>query len=164
MTDAKQQLAASRQAILDHVARRERRRDPQEKTNTTARAAAAGAAAGAEWVKSAADDNAHRPPPRPGSGWLGRMQHAVQTWWRLHPAHMVVDLAAPVMHDYARRKPVQLLAISMATGAVLTLARPWRVISVTTLVVAMLKSSHLSSVLMAALSAADFERDHQGPG
>jgi hypothetical protein len=44
-------------------------------------------------------------------------------------------------------------------GAVLMLARPWRLISVTTLVVAVLKSSQLSSLLMSALSAADFGRD-----
>lgn len=163
MTDAKQQLAASRQAILEHVARRQRRHDPREEDAATARAEAAGAAAGAEWAKAAAREDARTPPPRPGSGWMGRVQHAVQTWWRYHPAHMAVDLAAPLMHDYARRKPVQLLALSAATGAVLTLARPWRVISVTTLLVAVLKSSQLPNVLMAAMSAADFEKDHHGP-
>jgi hypothetical protein len=76
---------------------------------------------------------------------------------------MAVEIATPLMQAYARRKPVQLLAISLAAGAALTFARPWRLISLTTLVVALLKSSHLPSVLLSALSAADFERDHRGP-
>jgi hypothetical protein len=43
------------------------------------------------------------------------------------------------------------------------IARPWRLISVTGLLVAVLKSSQLSSVLMSAMSAADFKKDHEPP-
>jgi hypothetical protein len=67
------------------------------------------------------------------------------------------------MRDYARHKPAQLLGISLAVGAALAFARPWRLISVTTLLVAVLKSSQLSSLLMAAMSAADFKKDSDRP-
>jgi hypothetical protein len=153
MSEASDRLARSRIAILEHVARRQRRHDPREET-------------GAAYTASSYpedDEDVREPPPR-GEGWMGHAQHALRTWWRHHPAHMAVELAAPLMHDYARRKPVQLLGISLAAGAALTFARPWRLISITTLVVAVLKSSQLSSLVLAALSAADYRKDHAGPG
>ena len=72
-------------------------------------------------------------------------------------------MATPVLQSYAERKPVQLLAISAAAGAALTFARPWKLISLTTLAVAVLKSSQLSGLLMAAMSAADYRKDHDHP-
>ena len=147
-SEAAQKLERNRQAILEHIARRQRRHDPREEN----------AQGLAENEGFGLDD-----PPEPGAGWLGRVGHAVRTWWRYHPAHMVVDLATPLMRDYARHKPAQLLGISLAVGAALAFARPWRLISVTTLLVAVLKSSQLSSLLMAAMSAADFKKDSDRP-
>jgi len=152
MSDASEKLARSRQAILEHVARKQRRHDPREET-------ARGFA-----MPDPDDPFAQGPPPPAGGGWLRHVAHAVRTWWRYHPAHMAVDLASPLMRNYARRKPAQLVAISFAAGAALTFARPWKLISLTTLLVALLKSSQLSSLFMAAMSAADYEKDHQGPG
>lgn len=149
MTEATDKLARSRQAILEHVARRQRRHDPREET-------AQSFSEGYEFP----DDGEM---PEPGSGWFGHLSHAVRTWWRYHPAHMAVDLATPLMRGYARRKPLQLLGISLAAGAALTFARPWRLISITTLIVALLKSSQLSHLLMAAMSAADYRKDHDRP-
>jgi hypothetical protein len=149
VSDAKDKLARSRQAILEHVARRQRRHDPREET-----------AQGFADMDGYPDDE---PPADPGSGWFGHLSHAVRTWWRYHPAHMAVELATPMMRSYARRKPVQLLAISVGLGAALTFARPWRLISVTTLLVALLKSSQLSHLFMAAMSAADYRKDASRP-
>jgi len=148
MSEAADKLARSRQAILEHVARRQRRHDPREET-------AQGVSEGYAYTDEV--------PPEPGSGWLGHLRHAVQTWWRYHPAHMAVDLASPLVRGYARRKPLQLLGISLAAGAALAFARPWRLISLTTLVVALLKSSQLSNLIMAAMSAADYRKDHNRP-
>jgi hypothetical protein len=150
MSASSDKLARSRQAILEHIARRQRRHDPREEP------------VGIDddpFMAFAADEG----PYEGGSGWFGRLQHAVRTWWHYHPAHMAVDLATPLMRSYARRKPVQLLAISAAAGAALTFARPWRLISLTTLVVAVLKSSQLSHLLMAAMSAADYRKDNDRP-
>lgn len=150
MSAASDKLARSRQAILEHIARRQRRHDPREET-----------AYGLSEAEGWSDEQ--EPPPDPGNGWFGHLQHALRTWWRYHPAHMAVDLASPVMRGYARRKPVQLLAISFAAGAALTFTRPWRLISLTTLLVAVLKSSQLSQLFLAAMSAADYRKDNDRP-
>ena len=150
MSNASDKLARSRQAILEHVARRQRRHDPREET-----------AQGFTAPEHDADFDTE--PPDAGSGWFGHFTHAVRTWWRYHPAHMAVDLASPLMRSYARRKPVQLLGISLAAGAALTFLRPWRLISITTLLVAVLKSSQLSNLFMAAMSAADYRKDASKP-
>lgn len=148
MADAANRLARSRLAIIEHIHRRQRRHDPREP----------GEAPQAAWGDEERPDE---PPPAPGAGWLGRMRYAVRTWWRYHPAHMAAELAAPAVRAYARRQPAQLLALAALAGAALMFARPWRLISVTTVLVTVLKSSQLSSVLMSALSAADYERDHR---
>jgi hypothetical protein len=149
MSEAADKLARSRRAILEHVARRQRRHDPREET--------------AQGFSEGYAFSGEEPPPDPGNGWFGHLRHAARTWWRYHPAHMAVDLASPLMRSYARRKPLQLLGISLAAGAALTFARPWKLISLTTLVVALLKSSQLSNLFMAAMSAADYRKDHDRP-
>jgi hypothetical protein len=148
MSEAGDKLAQSRRAILEHIARRTRRHDPREET-----------AQGFREDYAEEDDL----PPEPGSGWFGHFGQAVRTWWHYHPAHMAVDLATPLMRSYARRKPAQLLGISLAAGAALTFARPWRLISITTLLVALLKSSQLSNLFLAAMSAADYRKDQDRP-
>jgi hypothetical protein len=150
MSDASDKLARSRQAILEHVARRHRKHDPRELPEQDF--------PGMDAYAAYEED-----PPDPGSGWFGHLRHVVRTWWRYHPAHMVVDLATPMMRSYARRKPVQLLAISLGAGALLTLARPWKVISITTLIVALLKSGQMSHLFTAAMSAADYRKDASKP-
>lgn len=147
MSDAGDRLARSRLAIIEQVQRRERRpgrdreRDP----------ARAGEDAGEP-------DGGYE---EPGDGWLGHVRHALGTWWRHHPAHMGVELATPLLASYARRKPLQFLGIAAATGAALMVLRPWRLISATGIVVALVKSSQLSGLLMSALSAADYRKDQR---
>lgn len=149
MSEASDRLARTRQAILEHIARKQRKHDPREEN-----------AQGFAGMDGGYPDE---DPPDPGSGWFGHLQHGVRTWWRYHPAHMMVDLATPMMRGYARRKPLQLLGISLAAGAALTFVRPWRLISVTTILVAILKSSQLSHLFTAAMSAADYRKDADRP-
>jgi hypothetical protein len=151
MSDASDKLARNRQAILEHIARRQRRHDPREE------------AAGQSFSDGYGFPEGEVTFPEAGSGWFGHVKRAVRTWWRYHPAHMATDLAAPLLHEYARRKPLQLLGISLAAGALLTFIRPWRLISVTTIIVALLKSSSLSHLFASAMSAADYRKDHDRP-
>ena len=151
MSDASDKLARSRQAIVEHVARRQRRHDPHMED-------AAGFTEPGDSRRADGDDF-----PDPGSGWFGHMKHALGTWWRYHPAHVAVDLVSPLMRGYARRKPVQLLGISLAAGAVLMFARPWKLISVGTIIVALLKSGQISHLITAAMSASDYRKDHNRP-
>jgi hypothetical protein len=152
MSEASDKLARNRQAILEHIARRQRRPDPREVPAGQAFSEGYGA-----------QPEGEVPFPEAGNGWFGHVSHAVKTWWRYHPAHMATDLAAPFVHEYARRKPLQLLGISLAAGALLTFIRPWRLISVTTIIVALLKSSSLSHLFASAMSAADYRKDHNRP-
>jgi hypothetical protein len=153
MSEATDKLARTRQAIVENIARRERKYDPREEPPPAGYAFAGDAG---PYPPDDDEDDI-------GSGWFGHLRQALRTWWRYHPAHLAVDLATPVLRGYARRKPWQLLAISAAAGAVLTFARPWRLISLGTVALAVLKSSQLSNLLMAALSAADFQKDEERP-
>lgn len=152
MMESAKKLEQSRLAILEHLHQKEQ----------SARPAGRGSAGPAEQFASSGGGRGERPARRPvfsRSGWIGRLSHAAGTWWRHHPAHMVVELSTPALTNYARRKPYQYLGIAAAAGALLLVARPWKLISVTGILVALFKSSQLSSLVMSALSAADFKSD-----
>jgi hypothetical protein len=156
---AADKLAQTRLAIIAHVQSRERHHQRRE----------------VEADDDAFDDVPHdasrvrrlwnRVDPRGGraAGWFGRGSRIVRTWWRQHPASVGLDLARPALSSYAAHKPAQYLGIAMATGAVLMLVRPWRLVSATGVVVALLKSSQLSSLLMSAVAGADFGQEDEPP-
>ena len=153
MSEATEVLARSRLAIVQHVQRRGRRPERERERDEPPLAG---------WDDDD-DEPAREEPPVTGTGWLAQMKRAFRTWWRYHPAHMATDLMTPALQDYAQRKPVQLLGIAAAAGAALTFARPWKLISFTTLAIAVNKSSQLTGILAAAMSAADFRMDHDHP-
>ena len=93
--------------------------------------------------------------------WLAGMSGAARAWWRHHPAQMAVEMATPALRSYMRRRPFQVLALSAGVGALIVVTRPWRLISLTTLVVAVVKSSQLSGVVMSALSDAQGWQEQQ---
>lgn len=153
MSDAGDRLARSRLAIIEQVQRKDRRYDGNRER------------------EHARAQQRERGEPETGydhkedgiAGWFGGLMHALGTWWRHHPAHMGVELATPILSVYAHRKPIQFLGIAAALGAVVVVVRPWRLITVGGLLAAVLKSSQVSGLLMAALSAADFQKDHRRP-
>jgi hypothetical protein len=147
MTDASDKLARTRLAIIEHVHRRDRRSDDREASRAD--------------VGSGQDRSDEGPSGGGPAAWFGNFKRAAASWWRHHPAQMGVELATPLLSAYAKRKPLQYLGIAAALGAVFVVARPWRLISITGLIVALAKSSQLSSIVMSAMSAADFQKDHQ---
>ncbi len=80
------------------------------------------------------------------------IKHALQVWWRNHPVHIALELAKPALDQYAQRKPIQLMVTSAAIGAALVLVRPWRLVSMTGLLLSTLKSSQLSTLALSLLS------------
>lgn len=130
-----QRLQASRHAITTHLqSRRGRAREPQP-----------------EGAAPRAGDS----PPRRGSpGWLRMARHALRVWWQGHPAYSAALVARPVLADYARHKPVQVLGIAAALGAAVVVLRPWRLISVGALVAATLRSQDTSRLVMSFLAQA----------
>lgn len=145
MSDAADRLARSRLAIIEQVHRRDRRTGRSDEREQRRARHAAG--------------ETDAPFDAPGAGWFGHVRRALGTWWRHHPAHMGVELATPMLSAYARRKPMEFLGISALLGAALVFVRPWRLVSATGILVALLKSSQVSGLLMSAMSAADFGRD-----
>ena len=147
MSDAARRLAQTRLAIIEEIDQREHRGDKRDATQ--------------------ARDSGHEPASESArgrsrgraSGWFGGVRHALGTWWRHHPAHMAVEVATPALSVYAGKRPLRFLGIAAAVGALVVVTRPWRLISVTGLLVAVVKSSQLSGLLMSALSAADFQKD-----
>jgi hypothetical protein len=149
MSDAADRLARTRLAIIGQMQNGEQRQQR----------GGAGRRRGRE--QAGADDAKESEPTGSREGSFAHLRHVVRTWWRYHPAHMGLELATPALSAYAARKPLQFLGIAAAVGAIVVIARPWRLISVTGLLVAIAKSSQLSGVLMSALSAADYQKDRE---
>jgi hypothetical protein len=79
--------------------------------------------------------------------WSSVARGVVQRWWRRHPAHAAGQLARPVLEHYARTEPVKLMAVAAATGAVLVLVKPWRLLSLTAVLAAVLKTSDVADIV-----------------
>jgi hypothetical protein len=58
-----------------------------------------------------------------------------------------LQLAQPLLQRYARKQPGKLIAIAAGTGAVIMLVKPWRLLSVTALVAAVLKTSDVADMV-----------------
>ena len=71
---------------------------------------------------------------------------------------LAIEIGRPFLDNYARDKPVQLLGIAAGVGAAAVLVKPWRLVSVTGLAIAVLKSTKLSSTLLSLLSRAAPDR------
>lgn len=137
MTPA-EKLARSRLAIIEYLQPHDQRSERRQRSE---------AEVGQEALDDGSDDG-------PADGWLGGLSSAARAWWSHHPAQLAVEMATPALRSYMRRRPFQVLALSAGVGALLVVTRPWRLISVTTLVVAIVKSSQLSGVVMSALADA----------
>lgn len=82
-----------------------------------------------------------------GSLWSSVARGVVQRWWRRHPAHAAGQLARPLLEHYARTEPAKLMAVAAATGAALVLVKPWRLLSVTAVLAAVLKTSDVADIV-----------------
>ncbi|HYW56897.1 MAG TPA: hypothetical protein VE934_08050 [Polaromonas sp.] len=81
------------------------------------------------------------------SGTWGLVKQVTTSWWRGHPAHMALDFLKPMVQSYAEDKPVRMLGISAAIGAAIVVIRPWRLMSLTGVLIAVAKSKELSEVV-----------------
>lgn len=154
MTPA-EKLDRSRLAIVEYLTGRERRPDRHAAGDENEAGREAHGDTYADGQDEAGDGWFAR------NRWLGGMSSAARTWWHNHPAQMAVEIATPALRSYIRRRPFQVLALSAGVGALLVVTRPWRLISLTTLVVAIVKSSQLSGVVMSALSDAQGWQEQQ---
>lgn len=144
MTPA-EKLARSRLAIIEYLdGGKHRQQQPEEESGPHEGDAA----------EHRAKTEARVAQRRSGNRWLDGMSGMARNWWAHHPAQLALEMATPSLQAYMRKRPFQVLALSAGVGALLVVTRPWRLISLTTLVVAIVKSSQLSGVVMSALSDA----------
>lgn len=104
------------------------------------------AAHGAHGTGPAAGDGTQSEPEGADSAWE-TVKRTASAWWHSHPARLALEVAEPVLEKYARAHPLKLLAMAAGVGAVLVLAKPWRLVSLTGVAVAALKSSQLSAMV-----------------
>ncbi len=100
-------------------------------------------------IDAAAGTRPHRggnASPRPFN-WSAVAGSVVRRWWRRHPANAAGQLALPLLERYAREEPAKLVAAAAATGALVVLVKPWRLLSITAVLAAVLKTSDVADLV-----------------
>jgi hypothetical protein len=98
-------------------------------------------------------DDATHPPGPPKAAFLGNLKWSavargvLHRWWRRHPANAVGHLARPLLDRYAHEQPIKLVAAAAAVGALVVVVRPWRLLSITAVLAAVLKSSDVADMV-----------------
>jgi len=91
-------------------------------------------------------------PSQSEGGTWSFARHALGAWWQHHPVNATFSLARPVLDQYAKEKPLQLLGIAAVAGAAAVALKPWRLVSMGSLLLAALKSSEISATLLSLIS------------
>lgn len=86
-----------------------------------------------------------------GMDWAPMARGMARHWWQRHPVHAAGQLARPVLERYAREQPLKLVAAAAAVGAVVVLARPWKLLSASAIVAAVFKTSEVAGVVNALM-------------
>lgn len=86
---------------------------------------------------------ARQPPAAQASMWQVLGHKALKAWWARHPANTVLQLAQPTLQTYARKHPASVIGGSMALGSALYVLRPWRLLSIGTLAMLVLRGPAL---------------------
>ncbi|APW40741.1 hypothetical protein RD110_16280 [Rhodoferax koreense] len=117
---AKQRLALSRNAISRHMARG---RLPQHDE----------------------DERMSEDPALAPRGTWGKLKFLARSWWRNHPVNYAVQIARPSIDEYAAQEPFKMVGIAAAVGAAAMVIKPWKILPLTALLLAPLKSSGFTS-------------------
>lgn len=160
MTPA-EKLALSRLAILEYLAPKDHRKERSREKERRADAAAAESAAVDTDTEAGASSAARKRTRWSRPRWLNGMSGVASSWWQRHPAQMALEMITPPLQSYVRRRPFQVIGLAAGVGVLIVVTRPWRLISLTTLVVAVVKSTQLSGVVMSALADAKGWRSQQ---
>lgn len=79
--------------------------------------------------------------------WLDMGRNMARRWWQRHPLHAAGQLAHPLIQGYASRHPAKLMAGAAAAGSLLSLTRPWRLLSGTALLALLLRTSDVADLI-----------------
>ena len=86
--------------------------------------------------------------------WRTLATKAVGRWWTHHPVVVAAQIVQPVLRPYARQHPGVLLISGAAAGAALYVLRPWRLLSVTSLAILVLRGPALPRKVLKWVQAA----------
>jgi len=132
---AQERLAMSRHALVEQL--REQRM-PRRRRIALREARASG---------SATFDAAPAASATSGFEWLAVAQRLGLHWWRRHPLRAAGEVARPLLEQAARERPLTVVATAAAAGGLLVLTRPWRLLTLSATVAALLKTSELAGVI-----------------
>ncbi|MDN8611704.1 hypothetical protein [Variovorax ginsengisoli] len=79
--------------------------------------------------------------------WSSVARGVVRRWWRRHPANAAGQLARPLLERYAREEPAKLVGAAAAAGALVVLVKPWRLLSITAVLAAVVKTSDVADMV-----------------
>ena len=79
--------------------------------------------------------------------WSSVARGVVRRWWRRHPANAVGQVARPLLERYAREEPAKLVGAAAAAGALVVLVKPWRLLSITAVLAAVVKTSDVADMV-----------------
>lgn len=143
-----QRLSTSRRAIVQSMGC-DRPEDRQDETLEKALSRPTDA----EFASSSSASSTNKKHSSGLNGLWRAARRATSVWWRSHPACLTVDVVQPMVERYAKANPLKLIGFSAAAGAVLVMAKPWRLISVTGVLAAALKSTQMTSLIASVLSS-----------
>ncbi|HET7837995.1 MAG TPA: hypothetical protein VFL43_19415 [Variovorax sp.] len=90
---------------------------------------------------------AGRPAAYDHFAWSSVARGVVRRWWRRHPANAAGQLARPLLERYAREEPAKLVGAAAAAGALVVLVKPWRLLSITAVLAAVVKTSDVADMV-----------------
>ena len=138
---------------------------PQERLANTRKAIVRymnkGESASQDDVGDAGDAFGDRARSIPDSNW-GLVKQAFLSWWHHHPASMAVEIANPFLGLYARSHPVKLLGIAAGIGAAVVMLRPWRLLSLGGVALAILKSPDIAGAVSTLIARSSASRSNGG--
>ncbi len=143
-----QRLAASRRAIVQSM-----HRDQREHSHGDRPDGASAQAADAEDDPYVGTSRSNRTHSSGLNGLWRSVRRTASAWWRSHPACLAVDVVHPMVEKYAQANPLKLIGLAAAVGAAVVVAKPWRLISITGVLVAALRSTQMSSLIASVLSS-----------
>lgn len=80
-------------------------------------------------------------------------------WWSRHPLNSAVDLGRPFLENMAERQPGRLMAYGAGTGALLMVIKPWKLLSLATVLSLAFRTSDLTGLIAGAFSSHDDDDD-----
>lgn len=94
-------------------------------------------------------------------GKWSTLKRVVRAWWDHHPANVALDIAKPLVGQCARKYPFRVLGIAAGVGAAFIFFKPWRLMSLGGIVLAAMKPSDITGVVLSMLTPSSQDSNNQ---